>query len=209
VQWALERDLMTLFTVTLDNGQLVMTATTSVTGARYQFELRFEAALADTNGYALRVDASWADQPVTSHDYFRTSSASWFQLWTRDWVASVPPAANEGSPERYRELCQAALHAEGDLISIEAVQETILAGMKRGGSFRTSHKEGGTHIEWRNGSFIRSDFGDAPAEKVFNDEAEFLGFLRRFYDMETSRGSYPAKLPELQVWKLILRLLRR
>jgi len=34
-------------------------------------------------------------------------------------------------------------------------------------------------------------------------------FLRKFYDWETSRHVFPAKLAEFDVWKLILRLLRR
>jgi len=45
---------------------------------------------------------------------------------------------------------------------------------------------------------------------VFADEAVFLGFLRRFYGLETSRRYPPGKPPsESDRWQLILRLLQR
>lgn len=207
VQFALERELMTLFAKAMDNGKLCMLARGGVNGARYFFELRFEAALFFKNCYSLRVEASWAEQPANSHDYFRKTSDSWFKLWTRDLMAANPPDADAGSPDRYRKLAEAALKAEAHLDSVAAVQQSIVAGMKRGGSFNTSHKEGGTNIYWRSGKFIRTDYGDSPGQQEFTDDAKFLKMLQQFCHWEVHRLAGPSKLSEFDAWKLILRRL--
>lgn len=208
VQFALERELMTLFAAALDDGKLRMLAKANVNGARYFFELHFEAALFFRNCYSLCVEASWADQPANSHDYFRKTSDSWFSLWTRDLMAANPPKADAGSPERYRKLAEAALAAETHLDSVAAIQQAIIAGVKDGGSYSTSHKEGGTNIFWRGGKFIRSDYGDDPDHKEFTDEAEFLQMLRQFCHWNVSRQTGPEKLSDFDTWKLILRRLQ-
>jgi hypothetical protein len=207
VQFALERELMTLFAGAMDNGQLRLLARGNVNGARYNFELRFEAALFFRNCYSLRVEASWAEQPANSHDYFRKTSDSWFSLWTRDLMAANPPKADAGSPERYRKLAEAALAAETHLDSVAAIQQVIVAGVKGGGSYSTSHKEGGTNIFWRGGKFIRSDYGDDPDHKEFTDESEFLKMLQQFCHWDVNRLAGQYKLSEFDTWKLILRRL--
>ncbi|HMP82211.1 MAG TPA: hypothetical protein PKA41_05825 [Verrucomicrobiota bacterium] len=208
VQFALERELMTLFAAALHDGKLRMLAKADVNGARYFFELHFEAALFFRNCYSLCVEASWAGQPANSHDYFRKTSDSWFQMWTRDLMAANPPKPDAGSPERYRKLAEAALAAETHLDSVAAIQQAIVAGIKQGGTYGTSHKEGGTNIFWRDGKFIRSDYGDYPDHKEFTDEAEFLKMLRQFCHWNVSRQAGPEKLSEFDTWKLILRRLR-
>jgi hypothetical protein len=207
VQFALERELMTLFAKAMDNGKLCLLARGNVNGARYNFELRFEAALFFRNCYSLRVEASWAEQPANSHDYFRKTSDSWFSLWTRDLMAANPPKADAGSADRYRKLANAALEAEAHLDSVVAIQQAIITGMKEGGSYSTSHKEGGTNIFWRSGRFIRSDYGDYPDHQEFTDEAEFLKMLQQFCHWEVHRLAGPGKLSEFDIWKLILRRL--
>jgi hypothetical protein len=207
VQFALERELMTLFAKAMDNGKLCLLARGNVNGARYNFELRFEAALFFRNCYSLRVEASWAEQPANSHDYFRKTSDSWFSLWTRDLMAANPPKADAGSADRYRKLANAALEAEAHLDSVVAIQQAIITGMKEGGSYSTSHKEGGTNIFWRRGKFIRSDYGDYPDHQEFSDEAEFLKMLQQFCHWEVHRLAGPGKLSEFDIWKLILRRL--
>lgn len=207
IQFALERELMTLFAGAMDNGKLCMLARGNVSGARYNFELRFEAALFFRNCYSLRVEASWAEQPASSHDYFRKTSDSWFSLWTRDLMAANPPKADAGSAERYRKLAEAALKAEVHLDSVAAIQRAIIAGVKDGGSYTTSHKEGGTNIFWRSGKYIRSDYGDYPDQQEFKDEAEFLKMLQQFCHWEVHRLAGPGKLSEFDIWKLILRRL--
>ncbi len=208
IQFALERDLMTLFVPTMENGCLTVRAQANVVGGLYFFELRFEAALVLKNCYSLCVETSWAERAETHHDYYRKTSDSWFSLWTRDFMASNPPAANAGCAARYQKLCDVALRAEAHLDTIQALQKSIVAAMKRGASFATSHKEGGTNICWTSGRFVRTDHGDYPGQQKFSSEADFLIALRQFYDWETSKNIYPNKVSEFEAWKLILRLLR-
>ncbi|MBL7946782.1 MAG: hypothetical protein JNN32_12025 [Flavobacteriales bacterium] len=208
IQFALERDLMVLFTASLQHGQLTMTASPKVVGARYDMELRFEAALPHTHCYSLRVATSWADAAATHHDYYRHIADSWFAHWTREFIPANPPAGEEEISERYKAICAASFNAEAHLDSVEAVQRTIVAAMKQGARFSTSHKEGGTNITWNGTHFHRSDYGDYPDHITYATEVEFLDALRKFYDGETSRNVYPEKVSELVAWKLMLRLMR-
>lgn len=207
VQFALERELMLLFTATPDTDVLRLSAHGHVNGAQYAFELRFEAALPHVNCYSLRVDASWADQAATSVDYHRKASDGWFRLWSRDLTMATPCDAAENLPDRYRELHEAALRAESHLDSVVAVQRDIVSAMHHGGSFSTSHKEGGTNIYWRHGVFIRSDYGDDPDHVNYRDEAEFLVKLRQFCEWDVTRHAGVAKFSDLETWKLIRRRL--
>lgn len=208
IQFALERDLMTLFAAGMQDDRLILTASAMVVGARYLFELRFEAALPHTHCYSLRVETSWADAAPTHHDYYRHTAETWFAHWTRGFTPADPPTADEGSPERYQMICAAALNAEAHLDSVEALQQSIVAAMKQGARFSTSHKEGGTNITWNGTHFHRSDYGDYPDHITYATEADFLDALRKFYDGETSRNVYPEKVSELVAWRLMLRLLR-
>lgn len=205
VQFALERELMVLFTRAMDGGKLRMLARGDVNGARYKFELRFDAALMFENCYSVCFEPSWAHSNPTHHDYFRKSSDGWFTLWTRDLRAANPPAAEDGSPERYRKLAEAALKAEAHLDSVAAIQRAIVDGLKRGGRYATSHKEGGTNIYWRIDRFIRSDYGEYPDLKNYTNDAEFLTALRQFCGWEASRHAGKTPLSEFDLWKLILR----
>ncbi|MBP6392180.1 MAG: hypothetical protein KA175_15895 [Flavobacteriales bacterium] len=209
IQFALERDLMSLFAATMQNDRLVLTASAKVVGAQYQFELRFEAAMPHTNCYSLHVGTSWADSAATHHDYYRKTANSWFGLWTRDLMPAEPPAADAGAPEQYQAICAAALNAEAHLDTVPALQQTIVAAMKRGARFTTSNKEGDTNMSWNGSRFVRIDQGDYPDTVVFPSEVEFLEALRKFYDWETSKNVYPEKVSDLVAWKLMLRLMRR
>lgn len=196
---------MSLFAAEVVDGRLHLRTTLVVVGAQYSVELCFEAALLLQNCYSLRVETSWADAAPTHHDYYRKTSESWFRLWTRDLIPADPPAGDAGSPERYRKLCDAALSAEAHLDSVAAIQHAIVARMKRGGRFGTSHKEGGTNIFWRAGKFVREDFGDFPDLREFTDDAEFLKMLRRFCDGDVTRNAGQEQRSDFDVWKLIWR----
>lgn len=207
IQFGLERELMVLFVPTMDSGKLTLKAKAALVGAKYCFELRFEAALPLKNCYSLRVEASWGGQAATNHDYYRKTSVSWFELWTRDFQPANPPREDAGSSGRYQKSCEAALKAEQHLDTIPAIQQAILDAMKRGATYSTSHKEGGSNICWRSGCFAKTDYGEYPAQEKFASEEAFLKFLRQFYDRETSKNIYPDKASDLVAWKLILRLL--
>ena len=208
IQFALEREMMALFSASMQIDRLTMTTDATVTGGLYHFELRFEAAMLHFNCYSLCVETSWADMAATHHDYYRHTAGSWFDHWTRDLQPADPPEADQGSLQRYRKICAASLNAEAHLDSVPALQRTIVAAMKRGARFSTSHKEGGTNISWNRDHFERSDYGDDPDHVNYSSEAEFLSALRKFYDWETSQNVYPAKVSELVAWRLMLRLMR-
>jgi hypothetical protein len=207
IQFALERDLMTLFAISMQNERLIMTASAKIVGARYDFTLRFEAAMPQHNCYSLCVETSWADAAATHHDYYRKTAGSWFEHWTRDLQPAEPPDA-DGAPERYQAICLASMNAEVHLDSVPALQQAIVAAMKRGGRFTTSSKEGDTNFRWSGDRYVRTDVGDYPGTVVHASEAEFLDMLRKYYDWETSKNVYPEKVSELVAWKLILRLMR-
>lgn len=208
IRFELERLLMTLFKPTMDHGCLTMRADARVAGAQYSVVLRFEAAFLRKNYYSMRVVTSWEQYAATHHDYYRKAAGSWFSLWTRNFARTNPPRQGKSSAERYRQLCEAALSTEQHLDTVPAIQQAILEAMKRGATFATSHKEGGTNLYWRNGAFARTDYGDYPDQQQFSSDDEFLKFLRQFYDWETSKNAHPEKITDFEAWKLIFRLLR-
>jgi len=208
VQFALERDLMSLFTASMQNDRLTLRANAKVVGARYDFELRFEAAMPITNCYSLRVETSWAEAAATHHDYFRKTASSWFGFWTRDLLPADPPDTATGPDVRYQAFCAASLNAEAHLNTVPALQQAIVAAMKSGARFSTSSKEGGTTLCWNGEHFVRSDHGDYPDTIIFSGEPDFLEALRKFYAWETAKNAYPEMVAELVAWRLMLRLLR-
>lgn len=207
VQFAWERELMVLFTAAMDGGQLRLAASANVNGALYRFELRYVAARKFAHDYTLRIEASWAEAAPEHYAYFRQTSDSWFQMWMRDLKAARPPAAIAGPGVDYPQHCAAALQAQRELDSVAVVQRAIVEGMRQGGTFNASHKEGGTNIGWQNGKFFRSDYGDFPDSKIYADEGEFLRMLRQFCQADITRHAAQPPLSELDAWKLILRRL--
>lgn len=205
VQFLLERELMTLFHPTLDGGKLCLQAHAEIVGAEYDFRLVFEASLPTTNFYSLRMEVSWVAQGAAYSDYYQQTCASWFALWTADFTESNPQITDSGSLVRYTQLCEEALRAEQELDSVVKIQQAILAAIKRGSSFGTSHKEGGTKIYWTQPNFVRSDYGDFPDQRLFVDEVEFLNMLRQFYDWDIKRNNVREPLSEIDSWRLIMR----
>lgn len=206
VCFGLERELMTLFTSSLEGEILVARAAPTINGIQYTFVLRFEAAGASCHHYVLHMKGDWAAQPATHHEYFGKTVVSWFELWTRG-LQPAPVPSHRGDRTRYDELVRAGMVAEAQLSTVPAIQAAIVDALRRGASFRTAHKEGGTTLRWENQRYIRSDYGESSDQQVYPSEAEFLKALRQFYDWETSRNVYPAKVPDLDAWKLIFRLL--
>jgi hypothetical protein len=209
VLFEIERDLMTLLQPSTESGRLVYRGALKVTGTTYAVRFTFEAALKKRYAYSLHFAVSWATMPATHHDYFRSSCVSWFNLWTRHFVESTPTTPTANVPARYESAMAAALAAEAELQTVEALQRAILAALRDGARYSTAHKEGGTTIAWQGGRFVRADYGESDKREVFADDAAFLEFLRRYFDYETSRNSHPEKVPELDAWRLMLRLLRR
>ncbi len=177
-----------------------------VTGiADYDFLLRFEAAEPTCNYYSFHMHVSWADQAPSNSDYYRKTSGSWFALWMRDFIAADHPRDSECFSQLYRQLCEEALNDDQQLDSIAAIQLAIIPALQSGASFCTSHKEGGTNIYWKSGRFMRSDYGDYPDERHFEDKTEFLRMLRQFCQFDVTRNSGKDQLSEIDTWRLILR----
>ncbi|MCC7144540.1 MAG: hypothetical protein IT349_20775 [Candidatus Eisenbacteria bacterium] len=207
IQFLLERDLMALFAPVEDEPRLTLTATMPSGSLVYRFWLRFEAAMASTNAYSLRAELTHpVPVPMPSAE-LQPELDRWLSFWTRDFAAANPPAATEGSEDRYRQLVAQARSAETHLGDVPSIQQEIVRRMCAGCIFRTAHKEGGTEIRYWNGGWLRADYGEWSTRETFRDEAKFLRFLRQFYDWETSRNVAPNKLADYDAWKLILRLL--
>lgn len=204
VQCAFERILMVPFTHTMDADGLRWNGTSHVNGAKYEFELRFLATGASGNVFSLHTVASWPMPDSPADDYFSKTSVSWFRLWTSELVVVDADAAGDRGSE-YSRLCDAALRAERQLDSVAAVQRAIVEGVRRGGRFVSSHKEGGSNIGWRHGAFSRSDHGDDPGFVTYADEAAFLEAICLFHQSDVTRHAGGHALPELDAWKLILR----
>jgi hypothetical protein len=207
IQAALECAFVTPMQPAFKNGSLCYPAKVKVTVIPYEIVMRFEAALARSYAYSLRFDVSWADMPATHHDYFRKSCVSWFGFWTREFTEAPSPGPGDNEGARYTAACEMARQAEADLSTVPALQHAILAAMRAGASYTTVHKEGGTTIRWDSEHFVRADYGDSSEHQTHSDDAQFLGFLRQFYDWETSRNVAPDKVSDLDAWRLMLRLL--
>jgi hypothetical protein len=205
VKLALERDMKTLFETKFENNKLFMRAKSTLVGAEYDFQVVFEAALPACNLYQLTMNVNWDDPTSKNFEYYCKTSNSWFELWTRELTPAEHPGPHEGSVQRYQLLCDDALNADQHLDSVAAVQAAIIAAMKQGTAFRTSHKEGGTHLAWNGNRFVRTDYGDNPSVQQFADETEFLNMLRQFYHWEVTSRFGGTQLSEIDMWRLILR----
>lgn len=205
IQAALERAVSAKFTPKADGDKLCFEAQANVVGANYLFRLCFDAALSQYNCYSLCMMASWPAQPATNDDYFRRTSRSWFDFWTREFLAANPPMRREGTPELYAQRRDEAIKAEQQLALVSNIQQKIIADMKIGANFRTSHKEGGTEMFWRDNRFVRVDYGDNPNQQQYTNDADFLHMLQQFYQWDVSRNSGTQELSEIDTWRLILR----
>ncbi len=208
VQHSFEHAIMVVFSPVLDDGKLTFHGSAKVVGADYRFRLTFEAAEAEQNYYSLRIEAFWDARNVANHEYYQKTFGSWCNHWLRDLRAidSLEHIVNHES--LYRDRCEQTRKAEELLSSIDSIQQTILEAMKQGAKFATSHKEGGTHIYWNHGNFIRSDYGDDPASEKYRNEQEFLAKLFQFFQWEVTRNAPQSPVSEIEAWRLILRLMR-
>jgi hypothetical protein len=212
MKFALERELKTLFTSSAnddkwDDVKWRVRAASILVGANYDFSLCFEAALPTMNCYSLSVDVSWPGQDPSHADYYQRTSVSWFELWTREFQTTAPPLMREGDAQRYCQLFEEACSAEQQVDSIPSIQQAIIAKMKQGARYRTSHKEGGSHVYWRGDRFVRSDYGENQEERQFLTEDSFLSMLFPFFRSDLVNLPVEAPLSEIDAWRLILRRL--
>jgi hypothetical protein len=208
VQFAVERELMTLLQPAPAEPQLTFRAASKCNGVPFRVQLRLEAALFLTNCYLLEFEAAEKDLSAARPTGRGKYLDGWLDLWTRHFTPTSAPEPGDGSADRAQKLAEQALAAEAHLTTVPAVQQAILTALRDGATFSTAHKEGGTNISHQRDRFVRADYGESDRTEKFSDEAAFLKFLRQFYDWETSRNTYPQKVSEFEAWKLMLRLLR-
>lgn len=206
IQADLENRLMSHLVPDTTGPRLVYRAKTGVVGAPYAVQMDFEAAFPKRNRYSIQVETSWAGSSPDNRDYYRKSSRGWFDLWTREFQNHSTFTTEAGREDLYSERRDAAMAAEAQLAAIEPIQRLILDRMAAGWRFSRSHKEGGTRIYQRVDRFIAADYGESNEIRDFRTEADFLRFLRQYFDWETSRSVAPNKVPDLLAWRLILRL---
>lgn len=208
IQVELERKLMVLLEPVSAAGQLVLRGEGKVTGCRCVFTLSLDEVLAAENLYTFRADFDWTGSDAQYDEYYTKTSLSWLGYWTSGFQRVETAGEDDVSSPRYRSVADKALHFESRLTTPEAVQREVVARMKDGHEFGTAHKEGGTRIRWVTGNeFVRSDTGDYPDTVRFFNQDDLLAHVRRFFDMEVTRPTYPDAPDELTAWKLILRQL--
>ncbi len=122
----------------------------------------------------------------------------------------------QASPALLEQEIRSTLAAEAEAASkledpapIAAVQQQILAAIRSGYMFRSSHKEGNTRIYFNGRSFVRSDEGEYPDHITYPSEAKFLTAIRHFHDWEARRDTNPHSPPERDVWRFIQSKLMR
>jgi len=206
IQFEIEREHMVLLQRAMLGSLLIMHAQSRINGAPYRLLLKLEAVLADVNCYSLLIEIDWKTLPASTHEYHRKSAPGWLDVWLRNYSPENPAPVHGSFAERYDALVRQALAAEAAFVDVLALQRAILDGLRRGGTYATAHKEGGTRIFFQNGRFVRADHGDHEARQEYVDETAFLTSLRHFYDWQTSRSVYPDKVDDYTAWKLILRL---
>ncbi|MBS1722024.1 MAG: hypothetical protein JSS66_03335 [Armatimonadetes bacterium] len=207
IQVVLEKHLMTLFSPSVEEERLVLRAHGKVTGAEHDYMLRLDEVGLIQKHYTFVVKVDWSRFEAMHDDYFQRTADSWFEYWTKDFMRCSPPDLAKPPGVLYGKVVEETLAFESEFKTSQDVQSEIVRRMKAGAQFRTAHKEGGTVMRWTGKRFESSDYGDYPDERKFAREQEFLDYVRKFFDMETARSTYPEKPNDLDTWKLILRLL--
>lgn len=178
-------------------------------GVRYRLTLRYVSATTVAHRYEVDVHAEpSAGCESVDPAAQRRRAESWIAFWM-DGLGTLPAeAAGPGLAQRHREQIEAWRRSDAALDDVEATQREILAALRNGDRFVTSHKEGGTTLRFDGRHFVRDDFGEAPGSRRFDSDAEFLSALQQFYDFETSRHTWPSRVPLAHAWRLILRRLQ-
>ena len=124
------------------------------------------------------------------------------------------PLGGEGAPDRlhykrrFKQLTDKPAPIPAELDTIDALQRSIVQGLKQGARFSKSDKDScGSAIVWRSGAFLSSDWGDRPAQESSTEEVDLWRMLRTFSHFERWRAERAGPLSELDTWRLIWRLM--
>lgn len=108
------------------------------------------------------------------------------------------------------------MSSDSPIVKVASIQGDILTALREGARLATSHKEGGTRIFFAKslvlagdaGRFYREDFGESDRREVFEDEAEFLAFLTRFFAAQARFEGAADVSTEEAIWQFIFARLR-
>jgi hypothetical protein len=179
-----------------------------------EVQLRFEAAIPNGNWYSLHVNA-WVPRTWYTEAEFLDNADKSFAFWIRSLqTAPTLGLLDAASRELYDQRVHEAMDKEArradekeDPAPVMALKEEILAALRNGMSFRTSHHEGGTSILFDGKSFVCSEHGEVESSKILGTDDEALDRIRQLYDWESRKESFPHRPPELEVWGFIRRQL--
>jgi hypothetical protein len=197
----------------------------SVTGVTARkLEIRFEAVLPRVpyilkpptelreyrNLFLLRVETS-APKKWHTEEELKASAAKTFDYWTlRLPCGSQTINWADASREFYEQQAKEAIDYELELAGrvedpnpIIALQKTVLAALRDGKQFRTAHKEGGTILFFNGKNFVREEYGEDPSVTEFASDEQMIECIRRFYDWDSRKETYPHRPPEVEVWMYI------
>jgi hypothetical protein len=195
IRHRLERDIRAILRIDTAGGRLTFQGTLKSDYGMFGFHLAVEAANRSNNLYSIRIEAT--PLPGSPDDErFRRSAQSWMDVWTHGFERSNDMV--EDSPDLHRRFVEEALEAEADEATVADVQRLILDAMRKGAKFSTVHKEGGSTVSKWGPFFVRVDHGESSGIGMLPTKASFLKFIRNHYDFG---------LPELDSWKLILRMM--
>lgn len=188
---------------------LVFKGTSRPPPTGHRLELRLEAVLPGAVWYSLQ-DDMWLPCAWSTEAEFRSTADRTFEHWTRNLHKGSLPSLNAASQELYDRMVRETVERETEAANrkeddapIRAIQQAVLAALRKGDRFGTAHHEGGTRIYISGGKFVREDYGMEESLTVFQTDEELLTCLRNFYDWESRRDTYPHRPPELDVWKYI------
>lgn len=219
VKYAVEKMIGVLLERDLEDAErLAYRGRTTSGGEGRAFWLRFEAVINNRKLYSLQVESK-ASRKWWTEEKFLEGAARAFAHWKGQLEVPAEEIAWERANwDRYREVQEESVaiakEAEAggekeDPEPVLALQKTVIAGLRAGQSFHSGHKEGWTSICFDGRTFIRFDEGENPKTERYATEAKVLICVRNFYDWESRRDTFPHRPPEVEVWKYILKQLRR
>ena len=197
-----------------DSSVLAFAGTSSSKDPQYSARLGLQSVDPERYLYSLHMEASASAKWFTQEKLDQMADRAW-QLWTSAWRTVPPPQPLVRDESLYAQAVDDALSREAatanrrqDDAPVAAARQAVLDGLHAGKRCVESNKEGVTTFRFTGGEFTRDHLGEWEERHVFADADALLADLRRFYDWDTKRETYPHSPPETEVWRYILRRMK-